>query len=71
MAGTEAMRALCDQMVADGLTVADATSRAEQSGYSARTGTIDGVPQAVTMDYREDRFTFEVSDGLVVGCTYG
>jgi hypothetical protein len=70
-AGTDAMRTLCDQMVADKLSPEDATALAEQNGYVARVGTIDGVPQAVTMDFREDRFTFEVTDGAVSACTYG
>lgn len=66
-----AMIALCDQMVAEGLSPEDATALAEQNGYIARVGTIDGEPQAVTMDYRLDRFTFEVADGVVVACQYG
>jgi hypothetical protein len=66
-----AMIALCDQMVAEGLSPGDATTLAEQNGYVARVGTIDGEPQAVTMDYRLDRFTFEVAEGVVVDCQYG
>ena len=65
------MVALCDQMVADGLSPEDATKLAEDNGYTARVGTIDGTPQAVTMDFREDRFTFEVANGVVTACTYG
>ena len=65
------MVTLCEQMVADGLSPEDATALAESNGFVARVGTIDGEPQAVTMDYREDRFTLEVADGVVVGCTYG
>jgi hypothetical protein len=71
VAGTDEMRALCDQMVADGMTPEDATALAESNGFTARVGTIDGQPQAVTMDYREDRFTFDVESGAVVACTYG
>lgn len=69
--GTAEMRALCDEMVAAKLTAEDATARAEENGYVARVGTIDGAPQAVTMDLREDRFTFEVTGGVVTACTYG
>jgi len=71
VAGTDEMRALCDQMVADAMTPEDATALAESNGFTARVGTIDGTPQAVTMDYREDRFTFDVESGAVVACTYG
>jgi hypothetical protein len=70
-AGNADMMALCDQMVADGLSPEDATALAESNGYSARIGTVDGTPQALTMDYRVDRFTFEVTAGKVVACTYG
>jgi hypothetical protein len=70
-AGTDAMRALCDQMVADKLSLDDATALAEKNGFIARVGTLEGQPQAVTMDYREDRFTFDIEGGVVVGCTYG
>lgn len=70
--GTDpAMVALCDQMVADAMTVDDATALAEANGYTARVGSIDGEPQAVTMDYRLDRFTFDVVDGVVTACQYG
>ena len=65
------MQALCDQMIADGLSSDDATALAEENGYVARVGMIDGEPQAVTMDYREDRFTLETEGGAVVACTYG
>lgn len=66
-----AMLALCEQMVADAMTPEDATALAEQNGYVARVGSVDGEPRAVTMDYRLDRFTFDVVDGVVVACQYG
>lgn len=70
-AGTAEMTALCTQMVDEKMTPEDATALAEKNGYVARVGTIDGQPQAVTMDLRDDRFTFDVEGGVVVGCTYG
>ena len=66
-----AMLALCDQMVADGLTVEEATALAEENGYIARVGTIDGEPQAATADARDDRMNLEVEGDVVVGCTVG
>lgn len=66
-----AMIALCEQMVSAGLSPEEAATLAEENGYISRVGTIDGEPQAVTMDYRLDRFTFEVADGVVIACTYG
>ena len=44
---------------------------AESSGYTTRVGKVDGEDQAVTMDLREDRFTFEVESDVIVGCTIG
>ena len=67
----DAMTAMCEQMIADAMTVEDAQALAESSGYVTRVGTLDGQPQAVTTDFREDRFTFDVTDGVVVGCTLG
>ena len=69
--GTAEMRALCDEVVAGTLSPEDATALVEENGYVARVGTIDGEPQALTMDLREDRFTFEVANGAVTACTYG
>jgi hypothetical protein len=69
--GTPEMTALCDQMVAEGMSPDDATALAAQSGYIARVGMVDGEAMALTMDFREDRFTFEVESDVVVGCTYG
>lgn len=70
-AGTPEMAALCKQMVDEKLSPEDATALAEKNGYVARVGTIDGTPQALTMDLRDDRFTFDVEGGVVVSCTYG
>jgi hypothetical protein len=71
VAGDAAMESLCSQMVSAGMTPEEATALAEDNGYVARVGTLEGEPQAVTMDYREDRFTFDVEGGVVVSCTYG
>jgi hypothetical protein len=69
--GTPEMQALCAQMVAEALSPDAATALATENGYVARVGTLEGEAQAVTMDLREDRFTFEVTGGVVVACTYG
>lgn len=70
-AGDSAMVALCDEMVAAGMSPEEATALAESEGFSARIGSIDGQLQPTTRDYRPDRFTFEVVDGAVVSCQYG
>ena len=69
--GSAQMRALCQQMVDGNMTPAQADALAKANGYSTRVGTVDGVPQAVTMDFRTDRFTLSVTKNAVVSCTYG
>lgn len=71
-AGSAQMRALCQQMVDGKMTVAQAQALSTANGYgTVRPGTVDGQPQAVTMDYRWDRFTVDLVQGAVTGCTYG
>ena len=43
----------------------------EDAGYDWRIGVIDGEPQAVTMDYRIDRLTLTIDDGLVTDGMWG
>ncbi len=65
------MGPLCDQIIADAYNPEDAAAIAESEGFTSRIGTIDGEPQAVTLDYRLDRFTFTVDDGVVTDCVIG
>lgn len=65
------MVGMCEQMVDESMTQAQAASFAESNGYSLRVGSVDGQPMAVTMDYRPDRFTVALVGGVVSGCTYG
>ena len=58
-------------LLATPLPQAEATARIEAAGYTWRWGTIDGEPQAVTMDYRVDRLTLTTQDGLVIDATWG
>ena len=63
--------AFVDELLATPLPQDDATGRIEAAGYTWRLGTIDGEPQAVTMDYRTDRLTLTTQDGLVIDATWG
>lgn len=54
-----------------GLPVDDAKRAVEAAGYTWRIGTIDGQPQPVTMDYRDDRLTFTVDGGVVTDASWG
>lgn len=63
--------AFVDELLATPLPQDDATGRIEAAGYTWRLGTIDGEPQAVTMDYRIDRLTLTTQDGLVIDATWG
>ena len=62
---------MCQQITTGAMTTAQAQTFAEQNGYATRIGTVDGVPQAVTMDYRPDRLTLSTNAGVVVGCQAG
>jgi len=63
--------AFLNELLATPLPQDEATSRIEEAGYTWRLGTIDGEPQAVTMDYRIDRLTLTTQDGLVMDATWG
>ena len=69
-AGTE-MTALCEQMITQALPVEAAQALAEASGYVVRIGTLEGEQQALTKDIQEDRFTLDITGGVVTGCTVG
>ena len=58
-------------LIGEGLLVEEAGAEAELAGYSWRVGEIDGEPQALTMDYREDRLTFSVEGGIVTDAVWG
>ena len=60
-----------DDLLAEPLPQDEATQRIEEAGYVWRLGTIDGEPQAVTMDYRLDRLTLTMEDGLITDATWG
>ncbi|MDO8310174.1 MAG: hypothetical protein Q7V58_17680 [Actinomycetota bacterium] len=70
-AGSAQMIGMCGQMTNARMDFARAAAFAASNGYSARIGSIDGVPQAVTEDYRPDRFTLALARGIVASCTYG
>lgn len=70
-AGSAQMRAVCRQMVTDELTFADADKLAQANGYTARLASINGKPQALTMDFRFDRMNLSTVINAVTECTYG
>lgn len=63
--------AFLDELIAEPMPQDEATAAIEEAGYVWRLGTIDGEPQAVTMDYRIDRLTLTVDDGLVIDGSWG
>lgn len=68
---SEETNGLCEAIVSQTLPVEAADALAQGSGYTTRVIVIDGTPQAVTQDLREDRLNFEVENDLVVKCTVG
>ena len=69
--GGDSIRAVCRQMIAQHLGPVKAARYARDRGYTTRIGTVDGVPRAVTMDYREDRLTLTITKGRVTACVVG
>ena len=70
-AGSAQMVGMCRQMTDGAMTAEQASAFAASSGYSLRVGSIDGQGQAVTADYRPDRFTVSLVSGAVTACVYG
>ena len=68
---TQEQRDFLADLIADPMPQDQATAQIEEAGYVWRLGTIDGEPQAVTMDYRTDRLTLTVDDGLVTDGMWG
>ena len=68
---TPEQTAFLNDLLATPLPQDEATALIEGAGYTWRLGTIDGEPQAVTMDYRIDRLTLTTQDGLVIDATWG
>ena len=52
-----------------GMTIAEAEVYAKTQNVNFRIGTLDGVGQALTMDFQPGRITVEVKKGVVVGYT--
>jgi hypothetical protein len=53
------------------MSVAEAEKATTDAGFTFRITSEDGKPNAVTMDYREDRINAEVEDDEVVRVTIG
>jgi heat shock protein HslJ len=68
-AGGQDINALAGTLV--GTSVADAEKATTDAGFTFRVTSEDGKPNAVTMDYREDRINAEVEDDTVVRVTIG
>lgn len=63
--------ATCDQIVADKMPQADAEALATSKGYITRIGSVDGEMKPLTMDYRMERMTFDIENGIVTKCLVG
>ena len=63
--------AICSQMIDGKMTQAQANTLATGNGYTTRVGEVDGVPNAVTADYRPDRYTLTITGGVVTACPAG
>lgn len=60
-----------DELLADPLSLDEATAMIEAAGYSWRIGEIDGEGQPLTTDYVVDRLTLFVQDDTVIRAVWG
>jgi hypothetical protein len=67
----KARRQFRADLLQQSLPVEAAGNLIDEAGYEWRVGVIDGEGLAVTLDYNENRLTLEVSDGIVVGASWG
>lgn len=63
--------AFVDELLADPLSLDEATAAIEAAGYSWRIGEIDGEGRPLTTDYVTDRLTLFVQDGTVIRAVWG
>ena len=68
---TEDQMAFVDELLADPLSLEEATAAIEAAGYTWRIGEIDGEGQSLTTDYVTDRLTLFVQEGTVVRAVWG
>lgn len=54
-----------------GMDTEEAQAATEEAGYTYRVVSIDGEPQAVTLDYRLDRINVALEDDVVTEVTIG
>lgn len=63
--------ALCEQLLADGATEAEAQQATEQAGLVFRVLSREGEQLPATMDYRVERLNVRIEGGIVTECTSG
>jgi len=68
---TEDQMIFVDELLADPLTLDEATAMIEAAGYIWRIGEIDGEGRPLTTDYVVDRLTLFVQDDTVVRAVWG
>jgi hypothetical protein len=60
-----------EELIAAQLSEDAATALIEEAGYTWRIGSVDGDNRPLTMDYRTDRLTLTIDDGVVTDATWG
>ena len=65
------VKALCEQLLADGATEAEAQQATEQAGLMFRVLSREGEQFPATMDYRVERLNVRIEGGVVTECTVG
>jgi ABC-type glycerol-3-phosphate transport system substrate-binding protein len=54
-----------------GMTQAQAEAWAKDHGFTVRVASVDGQPNPLTMDYRQDRINITLQNGTITSATIG
>lgn len=60
-----------EELIAAQLSEEAAVTLIEEAGYIWRVGSVDGDNRPLTMDYRTDRLTLTIDNGIVTDATWG
>lgn len=60
-----------EELIAAELSEEAAAALIEDAGYTWRVGSVDGDNRPLTMDYRTDRLTLTIDNGIVTDATWG
>ena len=71
MSAVKARKNFRNELLTAKLPNVQATQEIEQAGYEWRVGSVNGEAMLVTQDYRINRLTLSLNDGIVTEAKWG